>query len=295
MRYILFCLIFPSFINAQTALIAGNDTVCDNELAKLIIYFSGGSPPYTFVHAVNGVDRDPITTNSLSYTLNTKDSGFYTLTSFYDDTGGGIISGSGLVTHLISPKAYFTASPDSTNILNTKTQLTDNSISYNNIIVNSYWEFGDGNSFSYVSPNWKDTLSYKYPNEQGIYQIRLIIQDDQGCTDTAQNLIVISDFYSIFIPNSFSPDLDGINDRFCLVYSGIRENTFLFRVFNSQLDLIYQSVNPAEMQCSSNGGWDGTHYSTLRALPSDTYIYDISYQDFEGWKHQEYGKIILVR
>ena len=88
MRYILFCLIFPSFINAQTALIAGNDTVCDNELAKLIIYFSGGSPPYTFVHAVNGVDRDPITTNSLSYTLNTKDSGFYTLTSFSDDNGG---------------------------------------------------------------------------------------------------------------------------------------------------------------------------------------------------------------
>jgi len=48
------------------------------------------------------------------------------------------------------------------------------------------------------------------------------------------------------------------------------------------------------LKCS-DGGWDGTHYKTKKALPSDTYIYEIYFQDFEGWKHKEYGTIVLVR
>jgi len=42
-------------------------------------------------------------------------------------------------------------------------------------------------------------------------------------------------------------------------------------------------------------GWDGKHYKAKNDLPSDTYIYEIYYQDFEGWKHNEYGSIILIR
>ena len=295
MKKLLLFLICPVFINAQTAFISADDTVCDNQVATVTISFSGGTPPYTFVYMVDGISQDAISTSAFSYAVYTTTPGVYTLASFSDDNGFGTISGSALVTHLTSPKASFTALPDSMNILDTKTKLSDNSDSWNGNIMHSYWDFGDGNTFSYIYPNWKDTLSYKYPNSKGVYQITLIVQDDQECTDTTQNLIVISDFYSIYIPNSFSTDFDGLNDRFCLVYGGVREDTFLFRVFNSQLDLMYQSTNASEMQCSSEGGWDGTHYLTMKDLPSDTYLYDISYQDFEGWKHQEYGKIILVR
>jgi hypothetical protein len=30
-------------------------------------------------------------------------------------------------------------------------------------------------------------------------------------------------------------------------------------------------------------------------LPPDTYVYEMYFQDFEGWKHKEYGHIILIR
>jgi gliding motility-associated-like protein len=99
----------------------------------------------------------------------------------------------------------------------------------------------------------------------------------------------------MYIPNSFTPDLDGINDNFCIEYNGIRENTFLFKVFNSQGDLMFQSANPLELKCNEeDGGWNGKSLQDID-LPLDIYAYEIYFQDFGGWKHQEYGTINLVR
>ena len=41
--------------------------------------------------------------------------------------------------------------------------------------------------------------------------------------------------------------------------------------------------------------WDGTHQYSGEELPIGTYIYEMYFQDFEGWKHQEKGYIYLVR
>ena len=53
-----------------------------------------------------------------------------------------------------------------------------------------------------------------------------------------------------------------INDKFCFEYNGIRENTFLFKVYNFQGKLMFQSANPSELTCSSGGGWDGSFIDT---------------------------------
>jgi hypothetical protein len=86
-----------------------------------------------------------------------------------------------------------------------------------------------------------------------------------------------------------------VNDKFCIDYNGIRENTFLFKVFNSQGSLMFQSTNSSELRCSTGGGWNGKYLQDNMNLPLDVYAYEIYFQDFEGWKHQEYGTINLVR
>ena len=48
-----------------------------------------------------------------------------------------------------------------------------------------------------------------------------------------------------------------------------------------------------ELSCEK--GWDGTHYQTNNDLPMGVYIYQIYYQDFEGWKHQETSELIITR
>ena len=100
----------------------------------------------------------------------------------------------------------------------------------------------------------------------------------------------------IYLPNSFTPDFDGVNDKFCLSYNGIRISTFYINIYDRNSGLVFSSNNIDEMLCELDAkAWDGRHRDSGEELPADTYIYEMYFQDFEGWKHQERGYIYLVR
>jgi gliding motility-associated-like protein len=273
-------------LSSISAFISGNDTICENSQdgAKVNISFTGISP-FTFNFAIDGVIQSPITTTINPYTINTKTGGSYTLASYNDANEFGSLSGQAMVTVLIPPIARFNAQPDSMTILFTTTQLVDKSLGN---IVAWDWSFGDNTTNEFVQNPY-----HTYQDSIGIYQITLIISDNQGCVDTAQNLITITDDYWIYIPNSFTPDYDGINDRFCLAYNGVRGATFTFNVFDRFSNLVYSTNKIEDVSCEN--GWDGTHYETNNDLPMGVYIYQIYYQDFDGWKHQEASELIIIR
>jgi gliding motility-associated-like protein len=114
-----------------------------------------------------------------------------------------------------------------------------------------------------------------------------------GCTDTAIKHLTISDDYWIYIPNSFTPDSDQINDKLCISYNGIREESFLFNIYNRNSEVVVSTNSIAELNC--NNGWEGRHQETNKKLPQGIYVYTIYYQDFEGWKHQNTSTINLIR
>ena len=273
-------------LSSSSAFISGNDTICQNSQseASVIVSFSGISP-FTFSYAIDDIIQTSITTSINPYQINTKIKGKYTLFSYNDAEEFGNMSGEALVTILSPPVAQFNAQPDSLTILYTSTQLIDKSLGE----VNDWsWNFGD-NSTNSNSQN----PFHSYTDSLAVYQISLIIKDNQGCSDTAQKFIMVHDDYWIYIPNSFTPDRDGINDKFCLQYNGIREATFIFNVFDRFSNLVYSSNSIKELSCEK--GWDGTHYQTNNDLPMGVYIYQIYYQDFEGWKHQETSELIITR
>ena len=79
-------------------------------------------------------------------------------------------------------------------------------------------------------------------------------------------------------------------------YNGIRVETFNFNIYDRFSNLVYVTDDIAELECFLNSnGWDGTNYKTGTQLPMGTYIYEVHFQDFEGWKHQEKGHIYLIR
>ena len=51
------------------------------------------------------------------------------------------------------------------------------------------------------------------------------------------------------MPNSFTPDLDGVNDLFCLSHHGIREQTFFFNVYDRFSNLVYATENISDVEC----------------------------------------------
>ena len=286
MYRILFLLGFPLIINAQTAFISGNDTICDNEDNASIKVDFTGTAPFTFVYSVNGVNINSIITQNTPYIINTKQEGLYLLEQFNDASSFGSISGSGLVTVLESPESVIHLPSDTLSILYPVANFVSKSIGN---IVSWDWNFGDNTVSSFSS-----TVSHAY-DSLGLYQASLIVMDVNGCPDTSTNNVYIEDEFWIFIPNSFTPNNEEPNNKFCIQYNGIRENTFIFKVFNSKGDLMFQSDNPLALECKTGAGWDGKYIQNNMPLPANIYVYEISFQDFQGWKHKEYGTITLIR
>ena len=270
----------------MSAFIVGSgDTVCDNALVK--VYFSNAIAPYTFSYSINGSVQASITTTSNPYVIKTNQEGDYRLTNFNDAFSPGAINGSAIVTIFNPPTAIFEPQPDSMSIINTTTRMIDDSLEGDTTIVRWEWNFGDNTPLS----NDTNPL-HTYDESIGFYQVSLIINDNNGCSDTTFKQVQIRDDYWIYIPSSFTPDLDGINDKFCISYNGVREGTFTFNVYSRFSELVYSTNNIHELDCEN--GWDGKHQVSGKELPFGTYIYQIYYQDFDGWKHQETSKIIII-
>ena len=269
-----------------SAKIFGNDTLCsnENEDAELEIFFTG-NPPFLFSYT-DGINEYSDSTSENLYVIKTQQAGLYTITSFSDANGNGATSGQARVVVLDAPQADFEAYPDSMTILYSTTNITDKSLGN---IVSWQWYFGDNTPVVYVQ-----NPTHIYKDSIGIYEVSLIISDDQGCVDTTAKYVHITDDYWIYIPNSFTPDNDKKNDFFCISYNGIRENTFVFNVYNRFSDLVYSTNNINDLNCENNG-WDGRHIKTGEELPAGAYVYEIYYQDFEGWKHNEMKQIFIVR
>ena len=280
------CVLVTDFLNA---FISGNDTICDNaKTAEVKVYFRGGTAPFTFVYAIDGVTQPPVTPTYLNpYILNTKKEGVYTLLSFSDALSVGVTSGSAKVTVFESPTAFFKISDDTLSILFPSVQLTPDTVN----IVSWSWNFGDNTPLSNDANPF-----HTYPESIGFYQVSLIINDNNGCSDTTFKQVQITDDYWMYIPNSFTPDLDGVNDVFCIQFHGVRQETFYFNVYDRFSTLVYTTSNITDLECElSSNGWDGKHYKTDIDLPMGTYIYEIYYQDFDGWKHQETSGINIIR
>jgi gliding motility-associated-like protein len=89
----------------------------------------------------------------------------------------------------------------------------------------------------------------------------------------------------IYVPNAFTPDGNGHNDRFRAIAAGMSGIAY-FNIYNRYGRLIYSSRNISE-------GWDGTWNG--QPQPPDTYIWTIKGTDYQGKDHIEKGTVLLIR
>jgi gliding motility-associated-like protein len=101
---------------------------------------------------------------------------------------------------------------------------------------------------------------------------------------------VVCDKSQLFIPNSFSPNKDGMNDVFYPRGVGLKKITS-FRVYNRWGSVIFERNNIALNDASA--GWDGTYKGA--DLPPDIFVYVIDGVCESGepltWK----GDVTLLR
>ncbi len=140
--------------------------------------------------------------------------------------------------------------------------------------------FGDGDSLK--GCDW-NTILHVY-KEEGEYTLTQIATNANGCSDTVRVTILVEMEGTLFYPNSFTPDGDGLNDVFYLVGSNIKQ--FDLKVYNRWGQLLFQSND-------INKGWDGT----FKGLPveQDVYVFKVDYRGAKQGNKQIYGHINVVK
>lgn len=140
--------------------------------------------------------------------------------------------------------------------------------------------------------NWSPATGLNDPNianPTGILQQSqtyiLTVSTPSGCATKDTVNVVVFRGPDIYVPNSFSPNDNRVNDILNFFPIGIVELKY-FRIFNRWGQEVFSST-------SSNKGWDGK----FKGQPQDTGIFTFITQgiDFRGNLVQRKGTILLIR
>ncbi len=120
----------------------------------------------------------------------------------------------------------------------------------------------------------------------------LTITDINGCTATAEVFVDIDRNRNVYVPNVFSPNGDGINDKF-QVFTGIGvERINYLRVYDRWGELVYDEK---DLPPSPDGalGWDGIFRGNV--MNPGVFIYAVEVRFIDGKVLVYRGDAILVR
>jgi gliding motility-associated-like protein len=183
---------------------------------------------------------------------------------------------SNALTSLPIPQAGFSTSPTIIQVDNPLVSFTDQSSGE----INSWnWTFNVPPS---IETSTEQNPQFLFPNNVGgDYQVQLVVSNSNGCLDSIIGTITVFENYTLFVPNSFSPDGNEFNNLFKVSGYGIEPYAFLLEIYNRWGELIFASNDP-EM------GWDGSYGKKGEMAPIGTYTYTLNYK----LKNQDQPKAI---
>jgi gliding motility-associated-like protein len=120
--------------------------------------------------------------------------------------------------------------------------------------------------------------------QEGDYDITLIIYNQGGCVDTFSLQICILEPLTLFVPNTFTPNGDGVNDVFCAVGKGVIE--FEMNIYTRQNQKIFTSTDMLV-------GWDAMYKGEI--VPTGVYAYVIEAKFNTGEKFFKGGTVTVIR
>ncbi|NVO01410.1 MAG: gliding motility-associated C-terminal domain-containing protein [Bacteroidetes bacterium] len=253
-------------IGGPSATVTTVEAACDQPNGSASVLAQNGSGVYTYLWS------NTATTSTISNLL----PGTY---SVVVDDGVCSITVNGTVGNIPGPNAEFTASPSIMTIDDPNCTFTDNSTN----TTTWAWNFGDGSTSSMISP------SHSYEST-GTYLVTLVVANNSGCLDSTQHTVIVKGVYTFYIPNSFSPNGDGINDFFNSTGTYIDMSSFELYVYDRWGKEMYSSKNISRP-------WNGTFKNTgnYEKAHMGVYVYKILIKDLDGYKHEYNGPVTIVK
>ena len=121
---------------------------------------------------------------------------------------------------------------------------------------------------------------------KGTYNVRLTAYRNNSCSVSVfkYSLVIIQDNSYIFIPNTFTPNNDGINDLFNVTITNV--SNYHIRLFSRWGQPIFESKDVLN-------SWDGNFNG--KKMPSGVYYYVIDAVSTDGESINRSGYITLIR
>lgn len=134
------------------------------------------------------------------------------------------------------------------------------------------------------NPKAGNTAVY-FPS-RGVYEYYVKVKGEDGCEGVDTIIVTVLDDATIWMPNAFSPNGDGLNDRVMPKLAGYIK-LGEFRIFNRWGELVYYTSKHDDL------GWDGT----LRSKPADigVYYWTVSATNVENKPIRANGELHLLR
>lgn len=152
----------------------------------------------------------------------------------------------------------------------------DTQLQARNIGTNYFWQPSTGlNNSIIINPIFNFNTDVEY---------LINITDSKGCLTTDTVLIMVEEGPDVWIPDAFTPNNDGRNDKLEIFSRDIKE--IHFWVFNRWGQLMFETKDPRQK-------WDGTYSG--KAQPLETYVWVVEATTLTGKIIRKRGQTVLIR
>lgn len=138
------------------------------------------------------------------------------------------------------PKANFYIDPENPQMPNAVIKLTSSSSAD---VVNYYWEINGLGNFE------GQQIEILLP-DTGMYGILHTVENDKNCFDSINYSTIVSPDFHLYVPNTFTPNNDDLNEFFLPYSNFLIDNKFSFEIYDRWGEMIFKSVK-------SDTGWNG--------------------------------------
>ena len=146
------------------------------------------------------------------------------------------------------------------------------------------WSYG-----SIGSSSLEDPPPFLFPTigREVNYTVKLVVTNlALGCSDVVAKTVTVFDHCNIDVPTAFTPNNDGLNDRFG-PHNALKAENYEFKVYNRWGQLIFQSKNWKER-------WDGKVKGSLQS--AGVYVWMLSYTHRDSKQSVfKKGTVTLIR
>lgn len=204
--------------------------------------------------------------------------GNYTLIA--ENTNGCSISETIVLQAEEAPVASFGLFPGEMSLPDHSTSLFNNSTN----ATNYEWTI-TGPDFSHATTETEFDIDLPYQGAN--YQVCLVALNQTSCTDTACSFIEVRDEFTLWVPNTFTPDADEFNNVWMPIVSDVDAQDYDLFVFNRWGEIVFESHDPSI-------GWDGTFNG--RFVQNGTYVWKITLKSIYTDELREYsGHVTMLK